>query len=159
VKSSKATASNSFACGSEEEFCRTIVGNRTFGNKELGPDMKSMFNAWVGRECPSNRILGPNSDHSKRIQDYGNFVVTRCIKRAFMTTMTGCFGLAPHDAKVGDLVCTVYSAEVVYIFREPEPNDADVPGSFIGEAYVHGIMQGEYIETAKSDDFTGFWLK
>jgi hypothetical protein len=76
-----------------------------------------------------------------------------------MTTATGYFGLAPQDTKVGDLVCIVYSAEVAYIFREPEPEDPDVPASFVGEAYIHGIMQGEYLETAKVEDFTRFRLK
>lgn len=159
VKSSKATAYLNLEGGHEDAFCRTIVGNRSYGKNGLGSGVKSIFDAWVGRGSSSDGDLSSNQAYSKIVKNYSNSVVTRCAKRAFVTTANGYFGLAPRDSKVGDIVCIVYSAEVPYIFREPEPENADAPGSFVGEAYVHGIMQGEYLETAKVDDFTGFWLK
>lgn len=59
-------------------------------------------------------------------------------------------------------MCILYSGEAAFILRNPPPELEkleETSGSFIGEAYVHGIMQGEYLETAKVEDFTGFWLK
>jgi len=60
---------------------------------------------------------------------------------------------------VGDSVCIVYSGQAAYILRKPPPEYEGTPGSFVGEAYIHGIMQGEYLETANGGDFTAFWLK
>jgi hypothetical protein len=56
----------------------------------------------------------------------------------------------------------LYSGEAAFIFRNPSPELEkleETPGSFIGEAYIPGIMQREYLETAKVEDFTAFWLK
>lgn len=145
--------------GYEEAFCRTLVANRSFGKEELDFEVKPVFDAWVGRDVSSGGALISELEHTRRSQDYSNSVVSRCAKRTFITTTTGYFGLAPQKTEVGDLVCIVYAAEVAFILRNPEPELGDVPGSFIGEAYIHGIMQGEYLKIAKAEDFTRFWLK
>lgn len=159
VQSSKSSAYHNSQGGNAEAFCRTIVANRTFNKKELEFEVKSIFSAWISRETPSHGASSSEPDHQKKVLDYNNSVVSRCVKRSFITTKTGYFGLAPQNTKVGDLVCIVYSAEVAYILRKPEPEAGDIPGTFVGEAYVHGIMQGEYLDTARGEDFTGFWLK
>ena len=145
--------------GSEEAFCRTIIANRTHGKKELDSKVKPIFDNWIGRESPSEDASNSQAEWAKRIIDYNNSVVSRCARRTFIITTAGRFGLAPPTTKVGDMVCVVYGAEAAFILRNPEPNSADAPGSFVGEAYIHGIMQGEYLDIAKSEDFTGFWLK
>jgi hypothetical protein len=145
--------------GSEEAFYRTIAANRTFSREALDSDVKPMFDAWIGREIASDGASSSTTVDTKRIKDYSNSVVSLCAKRTFITTTTGYFGLAPQKTKLGDLVCIVYGADVAFILREPEPELGDVPGSFIGEAYIHGIMQGEYLEKAKDEDFTAFWMK
>jgi hypothetical protein len=159
VRTSKSVKYSDSYGGYEEAFCRTIVANRSLGKKELVSDVKPVFDAWVGREIPSDGTPSSQLEHARRIQDYSNSVVSRCAKRTFIITTTGYFGLAPQKTKVGDLVCIVYAAEVAFILRKPEPELVDVPGSFVGEAYVNGIMQGEYLEMAKGEEFKGFWLK
>jgi hypothetical protein len=145
--------------GYEEAFCRTIAVNRNFGGKALDSDVKPIFNAWIGREADSDGASCSKPVDAKVIQDYSYSVVSRCAKRTFITTTTGYYGLAPQKTKAGDLVCIVYGADVAFILRKPEPELGNVPGSFVGEAYIHGIMQGEYLEKAKGEDFTGFWIK
>jgi hypothetical protein len=145
--------------GYEEAFCRTIAGNRTFGREALDSDVKPIFDAWVGREIASDGASCSKPVDAKKIRDYSNSVVSLCAKRTFITTTTGYFGLAPQKTKPGDLACIVYGADVAFILRKPKPELGDVPGSFVGEAYIHGIMQGEYLKKAKGEDFTGFWIK
>jgi hypothetical protein len=145
--------------GYEEAFCRTIAANRTFSREALDSDVKPMFDAWIGREIASDGASSSTTVETKRIKDYSNSVVSLCAKRTFITTTTGYFGLAPQKTKSGDLVCIVYGADVAFILRKPEPGLGNVPGSFIGEAYIHGIMQGEYLKNAKDEDFTAFWMK
>jgi hypothetical protein len=144
--------------GYKEAFCRTICANRNFARKPVEKDVRPIFDAWIGREEPSetHSTLKPQQEH---IKDFNKCVVGRCIKRAFITTTGGRFGLAPMTTLVGDLVCIWYSGAVAYIVREPPPELGAIWGSFVGEAYVHGIMQGEYLEMAKVEDFRPFWLK
>ncbi|OSS43193.1 hypothetical protein B5807_12187 [Epicoccum nigrum] len=145
--------------GYEEAFFRTIAANRTFSRKALDSDVKPIFDAWIGRDIASDGSSSSTTVETKRIKDYSNSVVSLCAKRTFITTTTGYFGLAPQITKLGDLVCIVYGADVAFILRKPEPELGNIPGSFIGEAYIHGIMQGEYLEKAKDEDFTAFWMK
>ena len=140
----------------EEAFCRTISANRNFNKTTVDWDLKPIFDAWIGREILSD---GPTIPAAQRILDYSNSVISRCAKRAFITTTKGRFGLAPQKTKKGDLVCILYSGEVAYILRTPAPELEGTPGRFVGEAYIHGIMQGEYLGIAKGEDFTAFRMK
>jgi hypothetical protein len=52
----------------------------------------------------------------------------------------GYIGLVPYDSKAGDLICIIYGAVTPFILRKrPETGF-----QLIGEAYVHGIMDGEF---------------
>ena len=53
-----------------------------------------------------------------------------------------CFGLGPDDSKVGDLVCVLFGCSVPVVLRRTAPDDYE----FIGECYVHGIMDGEAVQ-------------
>jgi hypothetical protein len=52
------------------------------------------------------------------------------------------FGLAPTSAQEGDLICILFGCSVPVILRRVGPPD-DHFYYLIGEAYVHGIMDGE----------------
>ncbi|KAI0144497.1 heterokaryon incompatibility protein-domain-containing protein [Xylariaceae sp. FL1272] len=49
------------------------------------------------------------------------------------------FGLGPMQTRPGDLIYVIYGANIPFILR---PND-DTTLSLVGEAYVHGVMDGE----------------
>jgi hypothetical protein len=52
-------------------------------------------------------------------------------------------GIAPAAAEVGDVVCILLGANVPFVLR------AESGGRYrlLGEAYVHGIMDGQFLET------------
>jgi hypothetical protein len=52
------------------------------------------------------------------------------------------FGLAPTRAQEGDLICILFGCSVPVILRKMESQD-DPFYFFIGEAYIHGMMDGE----------------
>jgi hypothetical protein len=52
------------------------------------------------------------------------------------------FGLAPTMAKAGDQICILFGCSVPVILREAR-TISDVHYTFIGEAYIHGMMDGE----------------
>ncbi|TGJ63955.1 hypothetical protein EYR41_010038 [Orbilia oligospora] len=57
------------------------------------------------------------------------------------------FGLCPGDAEDTDFVCIIYGCSVPLILRHVSPGPVNARYSIIGEAYVHGKMDGEAIHS------------
>ena len=75
-------------------------------------------------------------------------------RRPFLS-VKGYVGLTPLHAQVGDVIVIFENAKFPYILRDY----GDVTYAFIGEAYVHGIMYGEYVEgNTGRGDLTTFTL-
>ncbi|KAI7265960.1 hypothetical protein KC345_g8326 [Hortaea werneckii] len=64
--------------------------------------------------------------------------------RVMFVTSTGFLGLAPHDAREGDVVFVVRGIDVPLVLRTNGDDDASY--ELIGECYVHGVMEGEALE-------------
>ncbi|KAK0705768.1 heterokaryon incompatibility protein-domain-containing protein [Apiosordaria backusii] len=63
-------------------------------------------------------------------------------KRKLFFTEKGYLGLGPASVKVGDVVGILPGAEGPFVLRHEE----DMVMSLVGQAYVHGIMNGEAVE-------------
>jgi hypothetical protein len=59
------------------------------------------------------------------------------VGRRFFETSWGYIGLVPNASQVGDEVCLFYGSQVFHVVRKNE---------YIGEAYVHGLMDGEALD-------------
>jgi hypothetical protein len=156
-----------------EIFWRTLVGNRnasgqrapfhwgqacaaTFARRAVGQDLDT--GEAIRHGCPDT--IRP---FLERVQ---------CVvwsRRLILLDRTDTLGLAPKSAKKGDLLCILKGCSVPVILREfndgsraaasscPDPlgHFSDVPATdvaerqprvhyeFVGEAYVHGLMDGE----------------
>ena len=64
-----------------------------------------------------------------------------------LRTGRGYLGLASQEAKVGDKVCILGGVLMPFLLRERE-REGDGDGGFVivGQAYVHGIMDGEAVD-------------
>lgn len=62
------------------------------------------------------------------------------IRRKLAITEKGYIGLVPAETERGDLVCVLYGGQMPFILRAIEGSEKY---ELIGEAYVHGIMDGE----------------
>ena len=62
--------------------------------------------------------------------------------RRFFVSIAGYMGLGPPGMRPGDMLCVFLGGQVPWIIRE-------VDGGYVlvGECYVHGLMNGEAIET------------
>lgn len=62
--------------------------------------------------------------------------------RRLFTTATGYVGIGPQDALQSDVICILFGCSMPLMLRE-------VDGGFrlVGECYVHGLMNGEGLET------------
>ncbi len=58
------------------------------------------------------------------------------------------FGWAPETAQIDDYLCVVHGVKVPMVMRK---ND-DQHFVFVGQAYVHGIMDGEAIQSDSLTD-------
>lgn len=65
-------------------------------------------------------------------------------QRQFFVTKGNRIGLAPLHARIGDLVCILLGGEVPLLLREDEQ-----VLTFVGECYVHGLMDGEGLIQAR----------
>jgi hypothetical protein len=76
-----------------------------------------------------------------------------CLRRAFFITDNGYLGLGPGTTKVGDDVWILAGGRVPFILRSKEPNiDLELNEytnayqcTFVGDAYVHNIMDGQLV--------------
>ena len=67
-----------------------------------------------------------------------------CMRRLIKTRDHHFLGLAPMKAKPGDLICILYGCSVPVVLRSfSSPETHDQYYEFIGECYVHGLMEAE----------------
>jgi hypothetical protein len=71
-----------------------------------------------------------------------------CAFRQLVLTERGYFGLAPKEAKPGDIVCCLLGSGVPYILRKTGNHSKGTQNCFrlIGESYIYGLMEGEALE-------------
>jgi hypothetical protein len=55
------------------------------------------------------------------------------------------FGLGPSYIKEGDMICILFGCSVPVILRKIVGKTDDVHFEFIGECYVHGVMDGQAV--------------
>ncbi|KAH8699399.1 hypothetical protein GQ44DRAFT_718196 [Phaeosphaeriaceae sp. PMI808] len=67
--------------------------------------------------------------------------------RTFFATPQGYIGLAPIECCIGDIVCIFFGAVTPYILRPT----GDGRYNFVGECYVHGIMDGEFYDALRKE--------
>lgn len=63
----------------------------------------------------------------------------------FIVPENSCIGLGPVRAREGDIVCVLFGRSVPVLLREEGDKI-----TFVGEAYVHGFMDGEVITVMKA---------
>ncbi|KAE9362635.1 hypothetical protein N431DRAFT_424407 [Stipitochalara longipes BDJ] len=83
------------------------------------------------------------------------------INQAFFITVDGYIGIGPPNSQVGDEVWVLFGGRVPFVLR-PDGGGAFVPPKaveakvrfFIGDTYVHGIMDGEAVKDCQGEGKT-----
>ena len=63
--------------------------------------------------------------------------------RRIFTTKTGYICLGPEKCQKGDAVIILFGGDIPYIVRPAVPRQSKECFTFLGDAYVHGIMDGQ----------------
>lgn len=126
-------------------FLRTLVCNRTLEGKKapkdfILDDVASFVRQSLEVDVVPEYLL--QKDRSKGISGLEAFTsLTK--SRRFAATDIGLVGYVPMRAKKGDLVCILFGSEVPFVVRK----EAEGKYLLVGECYMHGIMEGEAVET------------
>jgi hypothetical protein len=126
-----------------EDFWRTLIANR-LENFEGEPSITFLqdFKSWL--EWNEGRLYLFLPNNKKLPDDRVNALIRRsCLSRTFAVTGRGYPALVPERAQIGDEICMLFGGDVPFILRQRQEN-----WSLIGEAYVHGFMDGEALKGA-----------
>ncbi|KAF2249584.1 HET-domain-containing protein [Trematosphaeria pertusa] len=67
-------------------------------------------------------------------------------RRCFVRTSRGYMGWAPDCCRAGDVVVVLNGGLVPYVLRQLDETEFGQKYTFLGDAYIHGIMDGEAFE-------------
>jgi Heterokaryon incompatibility protein (HET) len=137
-----------FASAPPDVFWRTLVADRdSYGNE--APSIFGFACHGVFRDdlrfssayqdqiikSPAGRI---DTEYMRRVRS----VVWN---RSLFLTKSGRVGLGPSNVQVGDAIAILFGCSVPVVLRptQREPKQAESHYRIVGQAYVHGIMNGE----------------
>ncbi|RYP50283.1 hypothetical protein DL768_004166 [Monosporascus sp. mg162] len=119
-----------------------VLGRDYDGRKQCFTAEELMDDEFFG--LPKDGPLGSSSDQTHISQvDWLDAVANSIPGRRFFVTRLGFIGRGPLGLRVGDVVAVLLGGKVPFILRPSKLNCGYI---MIGEAYVHGIMEGEVIE-------------
>lgn len=151
----------------KEVFRRAVVANRNGSGLELDHDEEwdTMFDVLLNRkEMPLETCDRTPSDQ-ERLQyllPMRLALLPRTAGRNFIITSKGYFGLAPLKSRPGDDVCVLEGGTTPFVLRAVQDSELGQYGmtpkerqrvfKLVGECYVHGVSDGEWIDGQKKED-------
>ena len=111
-------------------FVRRATASSRLGQAEVLKDVNA-----IPRAQPHER-----PEQGQEMQSYYSMMGRLRFRRPFIS-VRGFVGLASHCAEAGDVVVVSLGAKLPYVLRGKE----DGTHVLVGEAYVHGIMYGEFV--------------
>ncbi|ETN39875.1 uncharacterized protein HMPREF1541_06101 [Cyphellophora europaea CBS 101466] len=94
------------------------------------------------------RALGHEGDEQRWLERASGGAQGRCFARGW----AGFYALCPPAAQVGDKLCLLFGGKTLYCLRPT--GDAEGSYRFVGECYVHGVMDGEALNMMEAGDLT-----
>ena len=133
------------------ERCRKIATQKMFYGWRAS--LKPIYDLHRWKADRKLRVIGLVSYIVKTYREFSEFArfLDCCYGRRLGRAANGYLCLAPEDAKVGDKVILAKGGRVPLVVRQ----DSGDSGywRFVGEAYVHGIMDGEVWEEDMYKEF------
>ena len=125
--------------GRFEAFCRTITADKVFQSR---PDERPEEFEW--EDLLKSLLVQNNvtSGTERKPIPFTGEIGNICKNRRLFRTTRGHLGIGPLHLRSNDNVCLIYGGHTAFILR----GNGDGFYEFIGEAYVHGLMQGEMME-------------
>lgn len=137
-----------------DEFWRTLVADR--GPNGVNPPT---FYPRACKAALNQSVKGGHISTSTLVHNGKSTIVAKFLRRVqeviwmrrLIITEYEFLGLAPEMSKKRDLICILYGCSVPVVLRRMvDPVNDEEYFTFIGECYVHGIMDGEAFALARS---------
>jgi len=115
----------------------------------IQPGDAADFDVW--RAKPQFRTIGQSNTE----KDMSLAASSALTNRTLFVTSSGHIGLAHESIDIGNMMAVLYGGDVPYVVRPINPeskkdeNRSATQHKLIAEAYVHGIMYGEFIDRAQ----------
>jgi len=122
-------------------FCRTLVADQDDRGERAAADFWKPYCSNETLQTLPSRLA---QVYAEEASGFSPRVFRVCSGRAMLQTSKGHIGLAGEACRAGDVVSILFGAGVPFILRR-----AGQEFVLIGEAYVHGIMDGEAMEDFK----------
>ena len=100
-------------------------------------DIERLGIEWEAEYQRLKNLVGTHVESPTFLSDLGS----GCLGRKLFSTFSGHIGLGDVTLEPGDLVCVFLGGTTPFIIRP-----VDQKYKFVGECYLHGIMQGEALE-------------
>ncbi len=138
-----------------EALWRTLVGDRA--STGLSPPdhwplaLSTALNQTVRKSPINTSQLITDRSTATSVREFLRRVQEVAWGRALIKTIHGYLGLAHEMVQKGDSICILYGCSVPVVLRRISGTDPDQnPGyRFIGECYVHDMMEGEAFGLAR----------
>ena len=146
-----------------DEFWRTLVADR--GPNGVNPPT---FYPRACKAALNQSVKGGHISTSTLVHNGKSTIVAKFLRRVqeviwmrrLIITEHDLLGLAPEMSKKNDLICVLYGCSVPVALRKMvDPVTDEEYFTFIGECYVHGIMDGESFDLARSRSDNGLITK
>ncbi|GAB1195536.1 hypothetical protein APSETT444_004797 [Aspergillus pseudonomiae] len=136
----------------------TRVRNITWNRRFYRAVMKAaQGDVTQGKETPESSGKVPTSRFTADAESVSDEETTESLGGEGRDSRTdnGLFGLCPPGTKRGDFICILYGCSVPLILRQSSKRAGQPCFKVIGEAYVHGKMDGEALVDCKSEKALG----
>jgi hypothetical protein len=156
-----------------QAFWRTITGDRWSDGRRIGREHSKYFKTWVEDalelylDFVDRRYTtveeGQDAERATELPSFRSLIF--CYGRKFFITRGGYMGIGPFGMEKEDVVCLVEGACVPLILRDVErvfladghQTSFQIRSKnqfqYIGDSYVHGIMDGEGFDPSSCEEF------
>ena len=90
-----------------------------------------------------------SDDRVRRAASYLNAMWYTCASRRFFAMSPGYFGVGPQTMRPGDTIAVLYGGSMPFVLRPLDSQENEF--EFVGDCFVHGIMDGEAVEAQKAE--------
>jgi hypothetical protein len=130
---------------SYEALWRTCCCNSTTNGERPGADFGDSFPHWA--KAMNGLKVRDFEEFQNRARKFMDSFSRFCDNRRFFRSEAGRLGWGPDQMRKGDVVCVVNGMDVPLVLRRLEKGF-----EVIGDAYVHGIMEGEIMDSSKEEE-------
>jgi hypothetical protein len=133
-------------------FARTIIADGDRNRNRATRDLYGVLEQYLEFHEINEQMDGAlNGCAPEALYDYETALLAVAGQRRFFVDEGGWIGLAPKWALEGDNICLLFGGNVPFVLRDR----GDGKYQFVGECYVHGIMDGEIMKAAAGDREVG----